>query len=104
MRVSSLQITRQIDHGRRESPLREGALHAWATGTAIRTASRATTRATTGTTRDAHVKGLVDQEGLPDTIPKFLSLLKKEGTLDRAFEERYSMVCFLLELYKHCRR
>ena len=37
-------------------------------------------------------KGLVDDEGLPDTIPKFLTLLKKEGTLERAFEERYSMV------------
>ena len=45
--------------------------------------------------RPVMTKGLVDDEGLPDTVPKFLTLLEKERTLDRAIEERYSMVSLL---------
>ena len=41
-------------------------------------------------------KGLVDDEGLPDTVPKFLTLLEKERTLDRVIEERYSMVSLFI--------
>ena len=67
-------------------------------GISGKSAAEATTKKTTQAkalamrARTVMTKGLVDDEGLPDTVPKFLALLKKEGTLERSFEERYSMV------------
>ncbi len=49
-------------------------------------------------------KALVDEEGLPCTIPLFLSLLFKESKAERPIEENLSMVDNHSPLYNKAHR